>query len=136
MPLRVLQSRGFSRAARKLGLSESALRIAAAEIAAGLSDAKLGGVLLKKRIARGGRGKSGGFRTIAAYREDDRLVFVHVFAKNERGNITERERLALLAIGEEYMRLSRDSLDRLVGARTLIEVANADDEEADESHSR
>lgn len=127
MPLRVLKSRGFSRSARKLGLADSLLRVAAAEIAAGLSDAKLGGVLLKKRIARDGRGKSGGFRTIAAYREDDRLVFVHVFAKNERGNITERERMALLAIGEEYMRLSHDTLDRLVGAGVLMEVPNGDD---------
>src|SRR5579872_5676354 len=103
MPLRVLKNRGFARAGNKDGLLDQALRVAATEIEAGLIDARLGGFLLKKRIGKGGRGKSGGFRTIAAYRHQDRLVFLYLFAKNERDNITEKERVALSEIGDQYM---------------------------------
>ena len=106
-----------------------------AEIEAGLIDARLGGSLLKKRIAKGGRGKRGGFRTFLAYRKHDRLVFLHVFGKNERDNITEQERMALSEIGDEYMRLSPERLDELVADGTLIEVVCDDDEEEGEPNS-
>jgi hypothetical protein len=35
-------------------------------------------------------------------------VFLYVFGKNERDNISEQERAALLEIGDEYMRLEAD----------------------------
>ena len=75
MALRVMKNRGFSRAARKEKLTDQMLCAAVTEIEAGLIDARLGGSLLKKRIAKGSRGKSGGYRTIVAYRQHDRLVF-------------------------------------------------------------
>lgn len=107
-----------------------------AEIEAGLIDARLGGSLLKKRIPKGSRGKSGGFRTIVAYRQHDRLVFLYVFGKNERDNITEQERVALSEIGDEYMRLPPDKLEELVAKGTLIEVACDEAEQEDKSNSR
>ena len=135
MTLRVLKNRGFARAASKDGLPDQALRAAATEIGAGLIDARLGGFLLKKRIGRGGRGKSGGFRTIAAYRRQDRLVFLYLFAKNERDNITEKERIALSEIGDQYMRLSASMIDELVIKGILTEVAS-DAREEDKPNSR
>jgi len=132
MLLRVLKNRGFGRAARKNGLTDQALCAAVAEIEAGLIDARLGGSLLKKRIAKGSRGKSGGFRIIVAYRQHDRLVFLYVFGKNERDNITEQERLAFSEIGDEYMRLTAEKLNELVVKGTLIEVVCDDDENKDE----
>jgi hypothetical protein len=107
-------SRGFSRSARKLGLGDGQLLAAVREIEAGLVDARLGGFLLKKRSGVAGRGKSGGLRTILAHRQADRLVFLYVFGKNDRDNITEREQQALSELGDEYMRLTADGLDGLV----------------------
>jgi hypothetical protein len=135
MALRVFKNRGVARAARKEGLSDLALCRAAAEIESGLIDARLGGPLLKKRIAKGSRGKSGGFRTIAAYRQRDRLVFLYVFEKKERDNITEQEREALMGLGNEYLRLSTSGLDALIGNGALIEVI-CDATEESEPHSR
>jgi hypothetical protein len=129
MRLRVLKNRGFSRAARKDGLTDRALCGAVAEIEAGLIGARLGGCLLKQRIAKGSRGKSGGFRVIVAYRQHNRLVFLYVFRKNERDSITEQERVALSEIGDEYMRLPPQGLDELVAKGTLIEVEYDDEEE-------
>jgi hypothetical protein len=113
MRMRVLKNRGFARTARKQGLTDQTLCLAVAEIESGLIDARLGGGLLKKRIAKGSRGKSGGFRTIVAYRRHDRLVFLYVFGKNERDNITEQERSALAELDDEYMHFDAEQLDRL-----------------------
>src|ERR1700683_1838925 len=57
----------------------------------GLIDADLGSGLLKQRVARAGEGRSGGYRTIIAYRAGDRAVFLYGFAKNERDNIGDDE---------------------------------------------
>ena len=136
MPLRVLKNRGFWRAARKEGLTDQKLCAAVAEIEAGLIDARLGGALLKKRIPKGGRGKSGGLRTVVAYRQHHRLVFLYVFAKNERDNITEQERASLSEIGDVYMGLPPDKLDELVTNGTLIEVVCDAEEQKGQSNSR
>lgn len=76
---------------------------AANEIEAGLVDARLGGFLLKKRVAAPGRGKRGSYRTIVGHRQGDRLIFVHGFAKNETDNITKKEKEALRKLCDVYM---------------------------------
>ncbi|WP_431053205.1 type II toxin-antitoxin system RelE/ParE family toxin [Roseateles sp. L2-2] len=62
-------------------------------MAGGLIDADLGGGLLKKRIARRGAGKSGGYRVIVAKRGDGPWFFVNGFAKSESANM---DRLTLI----------------------------------------
>ena len=62
----IYRTRLFSRWARRQGIRDSMLCQAVREIREGLYEADLGGNLLKKRIARPGQGKSGGFRTIVA----------------------------------------------------------------------
>jgi hypothetical protein len=66
MPARVFKVQEFRRWAKREGLTDASLREAAQEIEDGLIDAGLGGVLIKKRVAAAGRGKRGGYRTIAA----------------------------------------------------------------------
>src|SRR5258706_380352 len=58
--MRVLKTKTFARWTRKEGVADAALRAAVEEMRAGLVDANLGAGLVKKRIARPGRGKSGG----------------------------------------------------------------------------
>jgi hypothetical protein len=57
----------------------------------GLVDADLGGGLIKQRIARTGQGRSGGYRTLMAFRSKERTIFVYGFAKSERDNIESDE---------------------------------------------
>ena len=61
------------------------------EIREGLYEADLGGNLVKKRIARPGQGKSGGFRTIVATRDGERCFFVYGFAKNDQDNMDDED---------------------------------------------
>jgi hypothetical protein len=82
-------------------------------------------------LAKGSRGKSGGFRTIVAHRQGDRLVCLYMFSKNQRDNITEQERLALSEIGDEYMGLTVAQIDDLVAKGVLTEVMCDGDEEGE-----
>ncbi len=67
----IYKTRWFDRWARKQELEDQSLCAAVDEMK-GLYEADLGGGLLKKRIARAGQGKRGGFRTLIATNHNDR----------------------------------------------------------------
>jgi hypothetical protein len=89
--LRVFITKVFARFVRKERLDDRQLCEAIARAERGLVDADLGGNLIKQRVARPGRGRSGGYRTVVAYRASQRSVFLYGFAKSERDNIDVRE---------------------------------------------
>lgn len=89
--MHVLKSPEFAKRAGKFGLDDAALLRAAEEIQNGKIDARLGRHLIKQRIARTGGGKSGGYRTIVVFVMGDRILFLHVFPKNEKANLDTRE---------------------------------------------
>lgn len=99
--MRIFKIRWFARFAHRVRIDDKSLSEAIARAARGLIDADLGGGLIKQRIARRGRGRSGGYRMIVAYRMKERAVFLYGFAKNERENIGagELEDLRLVARG-------------------------------------
>lgn len=110
------------------GLTTPALCGAVREMTAGLIDADLGGGLLKKRIARPGQGKSGGFRTLVATNRGDRWIFVYGFPKNERDNIAREDEDALKKLAAHLLSLTAQAIDRAQRAGELIEV-NCDAQE-------
>jgi hypothetical protein len=122
MCARLFKDIEFARWARKERLTDQMLQHAADEIERGLVDARLGGFLLKKRIARPGGGKRGGYRTIVAYRQGVRLVFLFGFAKNESENITRAEQLALSKLGDVYMAYDEAAIERMVHEALMNEV--------------
>ena len=77
----IYKTRWFARWARKERLSDKALRGAVDEMVQGLFEADLGGDLLKKRIARPGEGKRGGYRTLVATNRGSRWIFVYGFCQ-------------------------------------------------------
>ena len=88
----------------------------------GLYEADLGGGLLKKRIARPGQGKSGGFRTLVATNKGNRWIFVYGFPKNERSNIDKDEEEALKKLAAHLLSLTTQALGKAQRAGELIEV--------------
>jgi hypothetical protein len=113
----------FARWVRKEHLTDQMLQNAADEIERGLIDARLGGFLLKRRVAPPGGGKRGGYRTIVAHRQGIRLVFLFGFAENESDNVTKTELLALGELGAVFLAYDERSVDRMVGETLMIEVA-------------
>jgi hypothetical protein len=114
----------FARWARKEGLSDKALREALDEMAQGLFEADLGGDLLKKRIARPGQGKSGGYRTLVATNRSSRWIFVYGFAKNARSNIDPDEEAALKKLAATLLKLTPAALTKAQTAGEIIEVSD------------
>lgn len=92
------------------------------EMERGLIDADLGGLLYKKRVARPGGGKSGGYRTLLSARMGSRYVFLHGFAKNDKANITEDEKKALQFAGKVSLDLAGVALTRALQSGVLVEV--------------
>ena len=122
----IYKTRWFDRWARKQGLSTQSLCVAVREMTAGLYEADLGGGLLKKRVARPGQGKSGGFRTLVATNKGGRWVFVYGFAKNERSNIDKDEEEALKKLAAQLLSLTATALDKAQRAGELMEVNDGD----------
>jgi hypothetical protein len=122
MTARVFKDLEFHDWAKKEGLTDEKLCEAAIEIEKGLINARLGGFLIKKRVATAGRGKSGGYRTILAHRQGDRLVFLHGFSKNEKDNISKKEKKALHKLGDQYMAYRDADISKLTREGLIIEV--------------
>ena len=118
----IYKTRWFDRWARKQGLTTSSLCDAVTEMTKGLLDADLGGNLFKKRIARPGQGKSGGFRTLVATNKGSRWVFVFGFPKNERSNIDKDEEEALKTLAAHLLSLTAQALGKAEREGQLIEV--------------
>ncbi len=88
----------------------------------GLIDAKLGGQVVKKRVALPGRGKRGSTRTLVAFRQGNKAIFIYGFAKKERTNISDKELRALKMLAKELMSYTTATLTKATKAGELIEI--------------
>jgi len=120
--MRIFKNKVFNKWAEKEGLSDDTLRVAVDEMERGLIDADLGGHVVKKRVAVGGRGKSSGVRTLLAYKSGDKAFFVYGFAKNARANVSTDELKALKRLAKELMNYSDKTLTKAIQHGALIEV--------------
>ena len=120
--MRIFKNKAFTKWAEKEGLSDDTLRTAVDEMERGLIDADLGGHVMKKRVAVGGRGKRGGVRTLLAYKSGDRAIFVYGFAKNVRANVSMDDLKALKHLAKELMNYSDKALTKAIQHGALIEV--------------
>jgi len=120
--VRIFKTKWFSRWARKEQLSDSDLIQAVDEIVDGLIEAKLGSMLYKKRVARGGQGKRGGYRTIIAFRSGDKAFYLFGFDKGARSNIRDDEEVGLKRLAKEFMGYDTLALNKAIKNKALIEV--------------
>ncbi len=125
--MRVYITKEFARFARKAGLTDTKLLQAAQDVAAGQYDADLGGGVFKQRVAREGRGKSGGFRTIILFRAGGHSFFAHGFAKSDKANVSAKELVALKRLAGVLLGFSDKQLETAKVVRELIEVMSNDD---------
>jgi hypothetical protein len=121
--VRIFRNKSFTRFAKKVDLDDAALRKAVDDAERGLIDAKLGGGVIKQRVARPGKGKSGGFRTVILYKTHSMAFFVHGFAKKDRDNIEDDELAALKLLASELLCYDDQAIAKAVASGTLIEVA-------------
>ncbi len=87
----IFKTKVFNRWSDKEGLTNEALCDAIGEVEQGQIEASLGVYLFKKRVARPGQGKRGSYRTIIAFKKEERAFFLFGFDKGSRSNISEKE---------------------------------------------
>lgn len=122
MPIKIFKRKDFARWQHAENLSNEALCKAVKEMEVGLIDADLGGHLYKKRVARAGTGKRGGYRTLLSAKIGAKYVFLFGFPKSALANIRQDERRALQFAGKVFLTLSADGIAKALQAGILEEV--------------
>jgi hypothetical protein len=120
--LQVLATKSFNRWMRNNKIAHQELLSAAAEMAQGLIDADLGGHVVKKRVALGGRGRRSGARTIVATNFGNKWIYIFGFEKNERGNIDASELKALQELAKTLLKLNIDKTSVAILHGELIDL--------------
>jgi hypothetical protein len=87
-----------------------------------LIDANLRDGLIKQRVPRSGQGRSGGWRTIIAYRSGKRAVFLYGFAKNRQANVGKADERDLRDFGALVLGLDEAGIARMIAGGELKEV--------------
>ncbi len=122
--MQVFKTKWFARFARNEGIWDKSLREAIERAERGLVDADLGGGLIKQRVARTGKGRSGGYRMIVAYRVKERAIFLFGFAKNERENINADELRFLRELAKNWLAAGTVTIQRETEVGNLQEIEN------------
>lgn len=120
--MQVFKTKWLARFAKHEGIADASLHEAIARAERGLVDADLGGGLIKQRVARRGKGRSGGYRMLIAYRLKKRAIFLYGFAKNERANIGADELLTARKIASSWLAADTGQLARALAEGELQEV--------------
>ena len=82
----------------------------------------LGAKLYKVRVAREGKGKSGGFRNIVFWENDKWAIAVYVFAKGDKGNLTKEEFNFLKVLSQQYEEFTEEIINNAVKKNILEEI--------------
>ncbi len=119
-----LMTKHFAKWARKQNIPTEELSKALSELENGNFEANLGGNIVKKRIRYQGKGKSGSGRTIICYKKDDRAIFVHVFSKNEKSNLSQKELHVLKEMAKVLLSFSSNKINVAIKKGDFIEVTS------------
>jgi hypothetical protein len=119
--VRIFKTKLFAKFARREQISDANLAEAIWRAGQGLVDADLGGGVIKQRVARQGQGRSGGYRTLIAYRSGDFAIFLFGYAKRDRDNI-EADELRVLQLTAQQWVIDPSKIDKDMRAGILIEV--------------
>ena len=99
-------TRSFDSDAERDGISDEDCREAIRKAERGLIDADLGGGLIKQRIPRGNQGAARGSRAVVFYRRGRVAVFLHIFPKSRKANLSKSELAEYLKAAQVLERLS------------------------------
>lgn len=123
--------RKFARETKKIDVTDMVLLDTAIAFLnldeAGRKRYALGAGLYKLRVATNeGQGKSGGSRSILAFEEDRKIIWLHLFPKNDKGNVTMNELKKLKSLSDILLSLSDSDFAQLIKTDEIYEVKRND----------
>ena len=120
--MRIFKNRVFARFAEQENIADTDLCEAIARAERGLIDADLGGAVIKQRIARLNKGRSGGYRSIIFFRSGEIAFFVFGFAKNKKDNISDDNLKAFKLLAKTYFGQDAAGMQKLIDVGEFTEV--------------
>ncbi|GMO66056.1 MAG: hypothetical protein Ta2A_14030 [Treponemataceae bacterium] len=120
--VRVFKNKWFDRFARKVGISDDDLKSIVTDLENGQWDANYGGDVYKKRIARRGSGKSGGYRAIIIFKKENRAYFSYAFPKTEKSDITDKEEQDLKKRAKDFFGLTDEQIQARLAEGSLVAI--------------
>ena len=114
--------KSFQREARSDGVSDTDCQEAIRRAERGLVDADLGGRLIKQRIPRGNQGAARGSRAVVFYKRGEIAVFLHIFSKSDKANLTKSELADYLEFAKFLEELTQAKLRELGATRGWREI--------------
>jgi hypothetical protein len=120
--VRIFKNTQFARFARKAGISDDDLKAIVPELENGQWEACYGGDVYKKRIARPGEGKSGGYRAIIIFRSEKMTYYTFGFSKSDLDDISEKEERRLKAHASTMLNLTEAQLQARLDEGALLEI--------------
>jgi hypothetical protein len=117
-----LKTKWFNKWAAKNSLSDSDLNIALSDLKENKGVSNLGGNLYKIRLSRENEGKSGGYRSLLAYKKDESAIFLYAFAKNEKDNLGKDELSLLKKLAGDLISLDSEEIKRQIKLGNLVEL--------------
>jgi hypothetical protein len=120
--MRMYLPKSFQREAKSDGITDEDCREAIRKAEKGLVDADLGAGLIKQRIPRGSLGAARGSRAIVFYRRGKIAVFLHIFPKSKKANLTQSELAMYSRAAQELAKLTEEQLGALGATRGWKEL--------------
>lgn len=119
----------FAKWAKQEKITSQALLDAVDDMSNGLFEANLGGNIYKKRVAlpSTGKGKSGGARTILAFKSGCDTFFLYAFNKKAKDNVNKKELIVLKALGKVYLDMTEAHLKIALKEGELLLVERNND---------
>jgi hypothetical protein len=120
--MRIFLPRAFQRDAESCGVTDEDCQKAIKKAEGGLIDATLGGGLIKQRIATGNRGAAKGSRAVVFYKRAEVAVFLHIFPKSRKANLTKSELAVYLKLARALEELTEVKLNELAATEGWREL--------------
>jgi hypothetical protein len=115
-------TKSSQREARSNGVSDTDCQEAIRRAERGLVDADLGGRLIKQRIPRGNQGAARGSRAVVFFKRGEIAIFLHLFAKSDKANLTKSELVLYLEFAKHLEELTQAKLRELGATRGWREI--------------
>jgi hypothetical protein len=82
----------------------------------------LGGGVYKRRVARAGAGKSGGYRVIVFFKYRHHVFFMYGFAKSDRDNIEDDELRKFKRTAKHMLTMTDPQIEAELKIGKLVEI--------------
>lgn len=114
------ESKWFAKWSKKNGLTNDQLLEALSRVDAELGVVDLDGHIYKVRIGKNNQGRSGGYRTILAFKANKRSIFLFGFEKNDQENIDKSQLLLYKEYAKTFMGMTESEIQSLVDSEKIL----------------